>query len=306
MTGRAPDPALVDEVIAWFDEVRRPFPWRDPDRTAWGVLVSEVMSQQTQMSRVEPKWREFVDRWPTPAAFAAASDAEAIRAWDRLGYPRRAVALRRCAEAIVAEHGGEVPADPEALLALPGIGPYTAAAVCSFAFGMPVPVVDTNVRRVLARAVHGEAIAWSPNPRRDAAEMAALLPADGERAAEWNAGAMELGALVCTARAPRCPECPIRGRCEWRGAGFPAAERTPRRQPRFEGSDRQRRGRVLAALRADPGGVELDRLAERLGLARLVPDELDAETARHRAAADSLVADGLAEREGGRIRLVGD
>ena len=307
----APDPAapehpLIAPVIEWFDEVRRPFPWRDPERTPWGVLVSEIMSQQTQMSRVEPKWREFVERWPTPAAFAAATDAEAIRAWDRLGYPRRALALRRCAEAIVVEHGGEVPADREALLALPGIGPYTSAAVCVFAFGMRVPVVDTNVRRVLARAVHGEAIAWTPNPRRDEAEMLALLPGDAARAAEWVAGAMELGALVCTARAPSCEACPIRERCEWRGAGFPAAARAPRRQPRFEGSDRQRRGRVLAALRSRPGGCALDELAERLELSRLAPDELERETVRHREAADSLVADGLAVLRGGRLLLAGE
>ncbi|RRJ88729.1 A/G-specific adenine glycosylase [Gulosibacter macacae] len=298
---------IVDAVIAWFDEAQRDFPWREPDRTGWSVLVSEVMSQQTQIERVLPKWLEFMERWPTPAALAAATDAEVIRAWDRLGYPRRAVALRRCAVAIVERHGGEVPADREALLALPGIGPYTSAAIASFAFGMREPVVDTNVRRVLARAVHGEAVAWQPNHRRDDAEMQALLPEDPERATRWNAGSMELGALICTAKAPKCEQCPIKELCQWRGAGFPAGEAVSRKQPRFEGSDRQRRGRVMSVLRAHPGGVDLQLLPQLLELAGLfTAEELGSESARHLAAAEGLVRDGLAERNGELIHLAGD
>ena len=290
--------ALVDAVIDWYAVHERPLPWRDADCSAWGVLVSEVMSHQTQIARVVPRWQAFLERWPTPAALAAATDAEVIRAWDRLGYPRRAVALRRCAEAIVAEHGGEVPADREALLALPGIGPYTSAAVASFAFGMREPVVDTNVRRVIARAVHGEAIAWAPNARRDEAEMRALLPADPLRAQRWNAGAMELGALVCTAKAPRCGECPIADRCEWRGAGYPAAARAARTQPRFEGSARQRRGWIMAVLRTHAGGIRADELHDRL--------EVDADRGLIDAALATLLRDGLVERTGDRIHLVGD
>lgn len=305
---------LVAAVIAWYAEHERPLPWRDPACSPWGVLVSEVMSHQTQIARVVPRWEAFLERWPTPAALAAATDADVIRAWDRLGYPRRAVALRRCAEAIVAEHGGEVPADREALLALPGIGPYTSAAVASFAFGLREPVVDTNVRRVIARAVHGEAIAWAPNARRDDEEMRALLPTDPDRAQRWNAGAMELGALVCTAKAPKCIACPIAALCEWRGAGFPAATRSMRTQPRFEGSERQRRGRIMALLRAHPGGVLADEFHDRLDLPPGRADEPgpadEAGPADERALFDaalaSLLRDGLVERSDARIHLAGD
>ena len=219
------DNPLVTAVIDWYRFDHRDFPWRDPDVTPWGILVSEVMSHQTQMSRVTPRWLEFMRRWPTPAAAAQASDAEILRVWDRLGYPRRALALRQCALAIVERHDGEVPADREALQALPGIGPYTSAAVCSFAFGMRVPVVDTNVRRVIARAVHGDEVAWRPNARRDEAEMLALLPRVDADVQPWNAGAMELGATVCSQRSPDCVRCPIAEICEWRGAGVPVASR---------------------------------------------------------------------------------
>lgn len=292
--------AVVTRVSSWFAREARPFPWRAEDCSAWGILVSEVMSQQTPMARVLPRWQEFMSRWPTPADFAAASDADAIRMWDRLGYPRRALALRRCAQAIVRDHGGRVPRETEVLLRLPGVGPYTAGAVASFAYSVPAPVVDTNIRRVIARAVHGEAIAWPADHRRDEREALALLPHDGDAAKAWNAGAMELGAVLCTARTPRCALCPIADLCRWREAGYPEAVASPRRQPRFEGSDRQRRGRIMAVLRARHGGVPRADLPALLGLV-----DTD-ETERHFRIADALIDEGLAERTGERILLAGD
>lgn len=310
------DNPLVTAVIDWYRFDHRDFPWRDPDVTPWGILVSEVMSHQTQMSRVTPRWLEFMRRWPTPAAAAQASDAEILRVWDRLGYPRRALALRQCAVAIVERHDGEVPADREALQALPGIGPYTSAAVCSFAFGMRVPVVDTNVRRVIARAVHGDEVAWRPNARRDEAEMLALLPRVDADVQPWNAGAMELGATVCSQRAPDCARCPIAEICEWRGAGFPSlpdAERERRqlRQPKFAGSNRQRRGRVMAIARASHGGFAIDQLWHRILLQTdfCAPEDsvqLAREHEQHLAAAATLVAEGMLQQRGDWISLPGE
>lgn len=237
-------------VAAWFRVHARDLPWRRPGTGAWEILLIEVMSQQTQIERAGAAWREWLERWPTPADLAAAPPGEAIRQWGRLGYPRRALRLHQAAARLVAEHGGRVPADVDALLALPGLGPYTAGAVAVFAYGIRAPVVDTNVRRVLARAVHGRPVAAAPS-RRDEAEMLALLPEDQEAARVLSAAVMELGALVCTARAPECDACPIRHTCAWLAAGRPdAGAAGVRRAPRYEGSDRQLRGRVLAALRA--------------------------------------------------------
>ncbi|RMI03391.1 A/G-specific adenine glycosylase, partial [Cellulomonas triticagri] len=214
----APD-AVRETVVAWFDVHARDLPWRAPDRTPWGVLVSEVMLQQTPVVRVEPAWRAWLARWPEPADLAAASPADVLRAWDRLGYPRRALRLQDCARALVERHGGQVPDDEEALLALPGIGSYTAAAVRAFAFGRRSVVLDTNVRRVLARVAEGVALpapALTVGERRLAEEY---VPADDAGAARWAAASMELGALVCTARAPRCGACPVADACAWRRAG---------------------------------------------------------------------------------------
>lgn len=250
----APPPAdagFADAVVAWFAGAARPLPWRAADVSPWAVLVSEFMLQQTQVSRVLPKWEAWIARWPTPAALAAEPPAEAVRAWDRLGYPRRALWLHRAATELVERHSGEVPRELDALLALQGIGPYTARAVAAFAFGERHPVVDTNTRRVIARAIEGQALAGAPSTARDLAAMAELLPADPAEARAFNAGAMELGATVCTARAPRCDACPVATRCAWRAAGYPepTAPR-PRTQARFEGSDRQVRGLVMRELRA--------------------------------------------------------
>lgn len=209
------------------------------------------MLQQTPVARVIPRIQEWLERWPSPADLAASPPGDAVRAWERLGYPRRALNLHAAAVLITERHGGEVPSDVTELLALPGIGDYTARAVASFAYGLRHPVVDTNVRRVLARAVAGQGEAGPPSTRRDLAAMEEILPVDPEAARLTNAAVMELGAIVCTARAPRCHECPLADTCRWRAEGYPAYE-GPRAavQKKFEGSDRQVRGLILAELRA--------------------------------------------------------
>jgi A/G-specific adenine glycosylase len=275
---------IAPAVVAWFAGAARPLPWRAADVSAWAVLVSEFMLQQTQVGRVQPRWEEWVRRWPTAATLAAEPPAEAVRAWDRLGYPRRALWLHRAATEIVERHDGEVPRDLDALLALRGVGPYTARAIAAFAFGDRHPVVDTNTRRVIARAVDGLAEAPPPATARDLAAMERLLPDDREAAHRFNAGAMELGATVCTARAPRCDLCPIADLCAWRAAGYPAYDGPRRRrQARFEGSDRQARGMVMRELRAAHRPVRRDELT------RVLADD-----ARLSRALDGLVADGLA------------
>jgi len=242
--------SIAPAVSDWFDGNGRDLPWRRPGFTAWGTLVSEFMLQQTPVVRVIPRLEEWLERWPTPADLAAASPGDAVRAWASLGYPRRALNLHAAAVAITERHGGIVPEDVPSLLALPGIGDYTARAVAVFAYGHRHPVVDVNIRRVLARAVHG---VGEPGPaaKRDLAEMEAILPESIADARRANAAVMELGAVVCTARSPKCGVCPIADACAWRLAGYPAFEgkRAPT-QKKFAGSDRQVRGLILAELRA--------------------------------------------------------
>ena len=252
-----PSPAQLREpVLAWFEVHARDLPWRSADRTPWGVLVSEVMLQQTPVVRVDPAWRSWMSRWPTPADLAAASTADVLRAWDRLGYPRRALRLQECARAIVERHGGSVPADEAALLNLPGIGSYTAAAVLAFAFGRRSVVLDTNVRRVLARTVEGVALPAPSQTVDEVRRATTFVPSDDAQAARWAAASMELGALVCTARSPRCEVCPVQDVCAWYAAGRPADEHAGRRRTQtFEGTDRQVRGRVMALLREALGPV---------------------------------------------------
>ncbi|GAA4180971.1 A/G-specific adenine glycosylase [Gryllotalpicola koreensis] len=279
---------LPRAVNAWFRANARELPWREPQCSAWGILVSEFMLQQTPVARVLPQWHAWLERWPTPAALASVPPGEAVRAWNRLGYPRRALWLHACAVAITEKHGGVVPADVDELLALPGIGPYTARAVAAFAYGVRVPVVDTNVRRVLARAVGGQAEPGPPSATRDLAAMSAVLPLDEDEARVFNAGAMELGAIVCTARAPRCGDCPLASVCSWRLAGYPAYD-GPRRavQKKYEGSDRHVRGLIMRELRAAHMPVTDAELSA------LWPDE-----AQFGRALAGLLADGLAVREG--------
>jgi A/G-specific adenine glycosylase len=213
-------------------------------------MVSEFMLQQTPVERVREPWRVWVERWPTAGALAAAPAGEAVRAWGRLGYPRRALRLHAAASVITNRHGGEVPADKDELLSLPGVGAYTAAAISAFAYSQREVVLDTNVRRVLGRVSGGWAF---PPPTVTAAERAQaseFLPRQGQRAARWAIASMELGALICTARAPRCASCPVSDLCRWRRGGFQTSA-AGRRRPNstYEGTDRQCRGALLAAFR---------------------------------------------------------
>jgi A/G-specific adenine glycosylase len=291
----------AEPVLAWFSRNARDLPWREPGTTPWSVLVSEIMLQQTPVARVVPAHRGWLDRWPTPAALAAEPAGEAIRQWGRLGYPRRALRLHQTATMVTERHGGIVPQDIDALLALPGIGSYTAAAVASFAFGQRHAVLDTNVRRVLARLVTGQ-----PQPRstpsvaeRRMAES--LLPAEPAVAARWSVAVMELGALVCTAASPRCADCPVARHCAWLAAGRPEAGNgtrngTGRRTQRYDGTDRQCRGRLLAVLR-DGGGP----------VAQADLDVVWADRAQRARALDGLVADGLVDPlPDGRYALPGN
>lgn len=246
----------IDEcVLRWFENSARELPWRTPGVAAWPVLVSEVMLQQTPVARVLPAYDAWLARWPTPAALAADSPGEAVRMWGRLGYPRRALRLHSCAGAIGARFGGQVPSGVGDLESLPGIGGYTARAVAAFAFGQRHPVVDTNVRRVVARAVLGRGNAGPPATSRDRAAVAALLPDEPTRAVRFSVALMELGALVCVARSPRCAVCPLEPACAWRLAGSPVDARPSRRPQRFAGTDRQVRGLLLEVLRGAAGPV---------------------------------------------------
>jgi len=247
---------IADLVADWYDEAHRDLPWRATGFPAWGILVSEFMLQQTPIARVIPRLEGWLARWPTPADLAAVPPGEALRAWDRLGYPRRALALHAAATAIAERHGNLVPRDVDELLALPGVGPYTARAVAAFAYGVRAPVVDINTRRVLARALEGRGEPGPARTRRELAVMEDLLPADPARARLVNAGAMELGQTICTARAPLCPACPIATHCAWRAAGYPTyTGPSAPRQKRYEGSDRQVRGLIMAELRASDTAV---------------------------------------------------
>jgi A/G-specific adenine glycosylase len=270
-------------VNDWFLANQRELPWRAEGYPAWGILVSEIMLQQTPVARVIPRLEQWLERWPTPASLAAAAPGDAVRAWERLGYPRRALNLHAAAVAITEHHGGVVPEDVDELLALPGIGHYTARAVAVFAYGRRHPVVDTNVRRVLARAIDGVADAGPPSTRRDLASMDAQLPTGDKDARIFNAAVMELGAVICTARAPRCETCPVRDLCAWRTAGYPAYDGGRRAvQKKYEGSDRQVRGLILASLRSREGSLPASELES------LWPD-----AAQRGRALDGLLVDGL-------------
>ena len=282
----------ADLLLNFFTERGRDLPWRESAATPWAVLVSEIMLQQTPVNRVLPVYREWMTRWPQPASLAADSPADAIRMWGRLGYPRRALRLHAAATVITAEHSGRVPNTVEKLLLLPGIGEYTARAVAAFAFRRRTPVVDTNVRRVLSRVVRGLDEPREPATAADRAEMATLLPAEPATAARFSAAVMELGALVCSARSPDCAACPLAARCRWRLAGSQLGQ-ARRAVQAWHGTDRQVRGRIMAALRAGHRPVDDGTLAELC---------TDAEQG-HRCLA-TLLVDGLAVRVGaGHIAL---
>jgi A/G-specific adenine glycosylase len=283
---------MQDTLLAWSATSRRDLPWRRT-RDPWAILVSEIMLQQTQVARVEPRYREFLAAFPTPAACAAAPVAEVVRLWSGLGYNRRAVNLHRAAEVVVADHGGALPDDLQALLALPGVGPYTARAVLAFAFERDHGVVDTNAARFLARAVAGRRLTGAVVQR----EADAMVPLT--QAWAWNQAVLDLGATVCTKRAPRCGQCPVSSLCVWQAtrgtdpANGSAGVSTP--QSRFEGSDRQGRGRIVAALRTGP--IDVERVADVTGWGD--------DPVRARRIADSLVRDGLAEYADGALVLPG-
>lgn len=279
---------LAEQTSIWYQKNARDLPWRHEGVGAWAILISEVMLQQTPVSRVLPVWREWIERWPSPAHLAAESSGEAIRAWGRLGYPRRAMRLHECAVALVERHGGEVPDELEKLLALPGVGDYTARAVLSFAFGQRHPVVDTNVRRLVARVRHGvedRAIAL--------AEVADLLPPGRSDAALASAALMELGAMVCTARSPRCGVCPVVAQCEWKRLGSPQPEKPFRRPQSYAGTDRQVRGLLLAVLRESASPVPRHQL-----------DLVWPEPVQRERALKSLLADGLVQAQSPDVFLL--
>jgi A/G-specific adenine glycosylase len=288
--------AVIDsgELSRWYEHAQRDLPWRRPGVTPWQILVSEFMLQQTPVARVEPIWLAWVARWPTPSATAAASAADVLRAWGKLGYPRRAKRLHECATVIAELFDNVVPSDVETLLTLPGIGAYTARAVACFAYQQRVPVVDTNVRRVVARAVYGRADAAPSSSARDLDDVDALLPNDAD-APRFSVAMMELGATVCTPRAPQCGLCPLSA-CAWRSGGYPAGTGA-RRVQRYAGTDRQVRGRLLDVLRGNDSPVT----RAQLEVAWLT------DTAQRDRALDSLLVDGLVEQTAdGRFALAGE
>jgi A/G-specific adenine glycosylase len=277
---------LHAQVLDWYDEHARDLPWRRQDATPWSVLVSELMLQQTPVARVLPVHAQWLERWPTPADLAAEPAGEAVRAWGRLGYPRRALRLHAAATAIVERYAGQVPAAYAELLTLPGVGDYTAAAVASFAFGRRHVVLDTNVRRVLARLLEGRELPAPSVTRAEREAAAATLPA-GATAAKWSVAVMELGALVCTAASPCCAECPVVKHCAWHAAGRPAHQGPRRPTQPWTGTDRQCRGRLLAVLRDADGPVH-----------RSLLEAAWTDDAQRSRCLEGLLADGLAEGVG--------
>ncbi|WP_030454847.1 A/G-specific adenine glycosylase [Herbidospora cretacea] len=273
---------LHSPILDWYAEHNRDLPWRRPEATPWGILVSEIMLQQTPVVRVLPIWEEWMARWPTPEALAKEAPGEAVRHWGRLGYPRRALNLHACAKAITADFSGTVPATYDELRTLPGIGDYTAAAVASFAYGKSHAVLDTNVRRVLARTIRGEEYPPKATTTAEKRLAESLIPPVG--APRWAVAVMELGALICTARSPRCADCPVAARCAWLLAGKPAHDGPERKGQTYAGTDRQCRGRLLAVLRDAPGPVE-----------KALLDAVWADAVQRERALDGLLADGLAE-----------
>jgi len=293
---RVPSSLLHQRILDWYVKESRDLPWRQPGTSPWGVLVSEVMLQQTPVVRVEPVWRQWMSRWPAPAALAASAPGDAIHAWGRLGYPRRALRLHAAAVAMVERHGGDVPDTPTDLLALPGVGTYTAAAVSAFAFGRRTTVVDTNVRRVFARVFSGAAQAAPTLTRAEMDLATALLPEAANDARTWCVAVMEIGALVCLARSPRCPACPVSDLCAWQRASRPPYKGPVRRSQSWHGTDRQCRGAILAVLRA----------TKKPARAGEVDAAWSTDDAQRDRCLDSLVTDGLVEPlSGNRFRLPG-
>jgi A/G-specific adenine glycosylase len=235
------------EITSWFKENKRDLPWRKSD--AWGVLVSEIMLQQTPVQRVLPIYQEWMKRWPTAADLAKATPAEVITAWGRLGYPRRALRLHECAKVITSELKGVIPNDEAELRKLPGIGEYTSAAIVAFAFQGKSLVLDINIRRLFSRLYKGEEAPTAAPTKAERVEYAQYVP--DKKAHLWAAATMELGALICTAKKPLCGRCPVADKCQWRSLDYPSSERVKRSQS-WHGTDRQCRGTIVQALRDNP------------------------------------------------------
>jgi A/G-specific adenine glycosylase len=286
-------PTIAHDAIRWYASSARDLLWRRPGTTPWGVLVSEVMLQQTPVARVEPVWSQWMHRWPEPADLARDTAGEAIRVWGRLGYPRRALRLHHAARTIVERFGGVVPARVDDLRGLAGVGEYTARAVAVFGYGQRHPVVDTNVRRLIARAAHGQPDGGPHTTVADLARVEALLPRQPARSARASIALMELGALVCTARTPACHGCPLRRTCRWHASGASAQPARPigRAQP-YAGTDRQVRGRLLAVLRESPDPVSASRL-----------ESVWSDAVQRERALASLLADGLVAVRAGKYLL---
>lgn len=304
---------LHTEINGWYLENRRDLPWRTGSNTPWEVMVSEFMLQQTPVKRVLPVWETWLERWPSPADLAAEDSGEAVRAWGRLGYPRRALRLHAAAQAIVQQHGGQVPGSYEELLALPGVGSYTAAAISVFAFGARATVIDTNIRRVHARLISGKALPAKALTAAETRLADELMPADLAASCLWNVSVMELGALVCTAKSPSCERCPVVDSCAWVAAGRPEADYVPKGQA-WAGTDRQLRGAMMGVLRAAQEPVPAQLLTSMGRADIVVPEGLVPAVAKLRALTpppeqvercfSGLLADGLARQvEGGRVSL---
>jgi A/G-specific adenine glycosylase len=285
---------IVRLILDWYARHARDLPWRRPGTTPWAIMVSEFMLQQTPVERVRDPWHAWLERWPTPASLAAVPPGEAVRAWGRLGYPRRALRLHQAAQMITNDYAGRVPEDRESLLRLPGVGSYTAAAIGSFAYGHREIVLDTNVRRVLARIGFGLAFSGAVPPSRELALADELAPRDPQRAARWAVASMELGALLCRARNPLCDACPVQMLCAWHQAGNPAWAGPPRRGQTYLRTDRQCRGALLALLRSSDDPIEDRELAAAWQ-----------DVAQRKRALASLVRDGLVVPVGGGWSLPG-
>ena len=236
--------SLHQPVLTWYKENKRDLPWRDSD--PWGVLVSEIMLQQTPVARVLPIYIQWMKRWPTAASLVQATPAEVITAWGRLGYPRRALRLHECAKVITTQHNGVVPSSEIELRKLPGVGEYTSAALIAFAFGGRSLVLDINIRRLFSRVIDGVETPKAAPTKSERVEREKLIP---EKSAEiWAAATMELGAVICTAKKPKCGVCPLADQCKWRNLDFPLSDQ-PKRTQTWHGTDRQCRGVIVQALR---------------------------------------------------------
>lgn len=270
--------SLEEEIVNWFAANKRDLPWRSS--TPWGVMVSEFMLQQTPVIRVLPKWNEWMERWPTAKDLATASTAEVITAWGRLGYPRRALRLHECSKIISHEFNGEVPTTEEALKALPGIGDYTAAAIAAFAYNARTLVLDINIRRLFARVLDGVEAPKASLSNQERVARTELIPSNDAHI--WAAATMELGALICTSRNPKCDECPLSLTCKWKAAGYPISD-LPRKTQGWHGTDRQCRGVIVQALRENPA-------LDKRELQRLWHDDSQIEKALTTLIKDGLVA----------------